>query len=314
LESTYPDSEETGYLLPFELGERFGYVDSAGRFTINQLKKGYVGLSDANWAEYTAKPDTIEVRDPWNNPLLTIAQGQGYPLFLDGRIFLINAEQNSVTEVDDGGEVRWTYDFAAPLTCVDAAAGLVLAGTLDGAVVLLDADGRLVFPFEPGGSRISVILGCRISSDGSRLALVSGVDDQRFLLLERSGESYKVVYHEFLEDGFRRNVHLAFVDQDNRVIFEREGGLGIYEINARSSLKLPLPGDILATDETGSAGLLFLVLSQSEREKNLVAIRFPGNVIIKAPFHSETVFLKRHDSQLYIGGGMTMASFELDKR
>jgi hypothetical protein len=315
LESAYSDPGGTGDLLPFELGNRFGYVDSQGRFAINQVKKGYVSLSEDYWTEYEARPETIEIRDPRNNALMTIANGRGYPLFLDKRIFLVGEEQNSVSGTDDAGNIRWTYDFAAPLTCVDAAAGLLLAGTLDGSAVLLDAQGQPVFPpFEPGGSRLGVILGCRISRDGSRLALVSGIDAQRFLVLERSGDSYKVVYHEFLEDGFRRNVHLAFVDQDRRIIFEREGGLGIYEINSRNSVSLPLEGDILAVDESGSEGLLFVVAAQSERRKNLTAIRFPGTVIMNAPFQSETVFLKRHDSRLYIGGGMIMASFELDKR
>lgn len=314
LESTYPDSEETALLLPFKLGNRFGYVDSEGRYTINQVKKGYVALSEEYWTEYEAVPKTIEVLDPRNNSRLTIENGQGYPLFLDKRIFLVKEEQNSVAELDTSGAVLWTYDFTAPITCIDAAAGLVAVGSLDGAVELLDNTGKRIFFFEPGASRLSVILGCRISGNGSHLAVVSGIDDQRFLVLERFGDSYKVIYHEFLEDGFRRNVHLAFIDRDRRILFEREGGLGIYEINARNSLKLSLQGEIAAVDESGGDNLLFLVLAQGERQKRLVAVRFPETVIINAPFQSGDVFFKRRNSQLYIGGGMTLASFALDKR
>jgi hypothetical protein len=314
LESAYPVSEETGPLLPFKLGNRFGYVDSEGRYTINQVKKGYVELSEEYWTEYDAVPEIIEVLDPRNNSRLTIENGQGYPLFLDKRIFLIKEEQNAVAELDTSGAVLWTYDFTAPITCIDAAAGLTAVGSLDGAVELLDSTGKRIFFFEPGASRLSVILGCRISGDGSYLTVVSGIDDQRFLVLERFGDSYKVIYHEFLEDGFRRNVRLAFIDRDRRILFEREGGLGIYEINARNSLKLPLPGEIAAVDESGGDGLLFLVLAQEEGRKRLVAVRFPGTVIINAPFQSEDVFFKRRNSQLYIGGGGTLASFELDKR
>ncbi|MDR2020802.1 MAG: WD40 repeat domain-containing protein [Treponema sp.] len=314
LESAYPDSEETESLLPFTLGDRFGYVDSEGRYTVNQVKKGYVALSEEYWTEYEAVPETIEVLDPGNNSRLTIENGRGYPLFLDKRIFLVKEEQNAIAELDVSGAVLWTYDFTAPITCIDAAAGLVAAGSLEGSVELLDNRGKRIFFFEPGASRLSVILGCRISGDGSYLAVVSGIDDQRFLVLERFGDSYKVIYHEFLEDGFRRNVHLAFTDRDRRILFEREGGLGIYEINARNSLKLPLQGEIAAVDESGGDDLLFLVLAQGERRKRLVAVRFPGMVIINAPFQSEDVFFKRRNSRLYIGGGMTLASFELDKR
>jgi hypothetical protein len=314
LESNYPDSQGEGPLLPFQLGDRFGYVDPEGHYAVNQVKKGYVELSDELWTEYEAVPETLTILDPRNNPVVSIENGQGYPKFLDKRVFLIHNEQTAVSEADPSGKILWTYDFEAPLTCIDAAAGLTAVGTLDGSVEVLNGEGRLVFSFVPGASRIPVILNCRLSNDGSRLAIISGIEDQRFLLLERFGDSYRVVYHEFLEDGFRRAVYLAFVDQGNRIVFEREGALGIYEINARNSLRLPLEGNILVMDETGSDGILFIVMAQAGLRKNLVAVRFPGTVIINAPFQSEEVFLRRYGRRLYIGGGMTMAAFELDNK
>ncbi|MFP3089021.1 PQQ-like beta-propeller repeat protein [Treponema sp. TIM-1] len=315
LESDYPDFEDTGPLIPFELGGRFGYVDSQGNFALNRIKGGYVSLSKDRWAEYQAMPESIEVRDPLNSRIVTIKNSRGYPKFLDNRVFIINYEQTSLSLVDESGTVQWTHDFAAPLTYMDAAAGLIVTGSLDGTVELLDGNGRLVFPpFEPGGSRYSVILGCRISRDGSKLAMVSGIDPQRFLLLGRFGDSYKVIYHEFLPQGFRREVHIAFIDNDNRVVFERNGGLGVYTIQTRKSLFLPLDGDIHAIDGSGDDGLLFVITSESEFRKNLVVIRLPETKIIEAPFISQAVFLGRQDSRVFIGGGTTMVSFELDKK
>jgi hypothetical protein len=315
LESDYPDFKETGPLIPFELGRRFGYVDSQGYFVLNRVKGEYISLSKDLWAEYQALPESIEVRNPLSSRIITIKDSRGYPKFLDNRIFIINYEQTSLSLVDDFGTIQWTHDFAAPLTYMDAAAGLILTGSLDGMVELLDGNGRLVFPpFEPGGSRYSVILGCRISRDGSKLAIISGIDPQRFLLLERFGDSYKVIYHEFLSRSFRREVHLAFIDNDNRVVFERDRGLGIYTIQTRKSLFLPLDGDIHAIDGSGDDGLLFVITAEPGLRKNLVVIHLPGTKIIEAPFISQTAFLGRQGSRVFIGGGTTMASFELDKK
>jgi hypothetical protein len=315
LESDYPEFEDTGPLIPFELGGHFGYVDSQGRFALNRLKQGYISLSKDLWAEYQALPESIEVRNPQNSRIITIKNSRGYPYFLEGRIFMINQEQTSLSLVDTSGTVLWTHDFAAPLTYMDAAAGLIVTGSLDGTVELLDHTGRLVFPpFEPGGSRYSVILGCRISQDGSKLAIVSGIDPQRFLLLERFGDSYKVIYHEFLSHAFRREVHLAFIDNDNRVVFERNGGLGIYTIQTRKSLFLPLDGNIHAINGSGDDGLLFVITAESGLRKNLVVVRLPGTKIIEAPFKSQTAFLGRQGPRIFIGGGTTMVSFELDKK
>ncbi|MDR1948616.1 MAG: WD40 repeat domain-containing protein, partial [Spirochaetaceae bacterium] len=300
--------------LPFKLDKYFGYVDSRGFFVINQIRKGYVSISEEYWAEYEAVPETLAILDPRKNVLGRINHPGGYPFFLDKKIFLINNEQNSLTLADSSGTVRWVHDFAAPITDVDAAAGLVLAGSLDGTVELLDEEGERLFFFEPGGSRLSVILGCRISGDGSKLAIISGYDDQRFLLLEQFGDSYRVSYHEFIADGFRRPVHLAFVDNDNRVVFEREEGVGIYDINTRNSLKIPLDGSISAIESSGRDNLIFIITSKPGNQKKLVAIRFPGTIIMEAPFKSGDSFLGRRDSRLYLGGGTTMAAFDLDKR
>jgi hypothetical protein len=312
-------------LIPFEVGNRFGYVGDDGYFTINQLKKGQVSLSDEYWTEYDVLPGVVRIWDPRNQPVLTIENPGGYPLFLDNQIYVLGDEQNSLSALDRDGNTLWTRDFPAPLTCVDGAAGYVLAGTLDGAVELLDPLGRPLIPaFEPGGSRLSVILGCAISKDASMLAIVSGIDDQRFLLLERSGDTYKVVYHEFLGDGFRREVYVAFIENDSRVAYEREGGLGLYEIPSRTSIALPLDGTISAMDNTGGGRYLFVITTPLVRDqgggslgkkpwKRFVVIRLPGTIVINAPFRSESAFFNRRGERLFVGGDSTLAYFELRK-
>jgi hypothetical protein len=303
--------------IPFSLGGQFGYISRDGFFSVNQVKKANISLSAEHWAEYEAEPDRITVYDSDGETFTLIENPRGYPFFLDGRTFLISSEQNVISEIDRSGAVSWAYEFPAPLTCVDAAAGLVLAGSLDGVIGLLDGGGRQVFTFEPGGSRYAVILGCAMSRDGSRLAIISGIDDQRFLILERFGANasdYKVVYHEFLDDGFRRPVHITFVENDRWVVFERDGGLGFYEINARQAGKVALKGEISAIDQSGGQGMVFVIISRFGDTKELVGIRLPGRIIIESPFRSEEVFLGRIDSRLIVGGGQTLVSFDLEKR
>jgi hypothetical protein len=324
LESTYAlsdlKSQNAEDFFPFRLGSRFGYVNNNGNFTINQMKgqNQRVSLSQDKWTEYAAAPEKIEVRNPLNEVVLVIDRAPGYPFFLDKRIFFLSKERNSLSLADDAGNVLWVFDFAAPITVIDAANDFVLVGLLDGSVTVLNGQGRRIFFFEPGGSRIPGIYGCAISKDATRLALVSGLDLQRFLVLERYGNEdsldYKVIYHEFLEDGFRRSVNVTFIDNDNRVAFERQGSLGLYDINARKSIRLPLEGEIQTIDEIGTDQLLFLITSQGEGQKRFVGVQLPGSVIIEAPFKSETFFLGRRDSRVYVGGAMTLASFELEKR
>jgi hypothetical protein len=321
LESDYPvtigaaSGQEDKDPLPFLLGDRYGYVGDDGKFLINTIRKAGVSVSEKYWAEYEALPSSVQVLNPMNENVLVINNTKGYPLFLDGRIFMVGSEQNSLTAVGPGGKELWTYDFPAPLTCVDAAGGAILAGTLDGALILLNASGSPVFtPFEPGGSRFSVILGCALSRDASRIAVVSGIDEQRFLLMERSGDIYRIIYHEFLGTGFRRPVHVSFVDNDGKAVFEREGGLGIYDIGSRVCANLPIRDEITVLDNSGGDRFLFLITTGGPGEKRFIVIRYPSSVVINVPFKSDNAFFTRRDNKIYLGGNLTIASFELEKK
>jgi hypothetical protein len=134
--------------------------------------------------------------------------------------------------------------------------------------------------------------------------------------LERFGpgnNDYKVVYHEFLDDGFRRPVYISFIEDDHWVVFERGGGLGFYDINSRQAEKVSLNGEVSAVDQRGGEGMVFVIISRHDNARELTGIRLPGKVIIRSPFKSEEVFLGRMDSRLIVGGGQILAAFDLEK-
>jgi hypothetical protein len=336
LESDAPVSvggalQEQEGLFPFTLGSHFGYVNAEGSFLVNNVKKGGIYLSENLWTEYGAEPEIIEIKDKNAQTTMKIENPGGYPILLDERVFILGSEQNALSEIDKDRNVLWNYEFGAPLTCIDAAGGLVVTGSIDGVVEILDTEGKRVFYFEPGGSRFSVILGCAVSRNGSRIGIISGVDQQRFLLLERFGNSgdYKVIYHEFLSDGFRRPVLISFTDEDSRVVFERAEGLGCYNIKSRQGFSIPLDGEIAAVDNSGDKGFFFLINSRSVRRKELIGIRFSqdkklavskfrgdtsGVIFMKAPFTSDNVYLGRNGSMIVTGGGKKLISFVMEEK
>jgi len=336
------DVQETGRqnlkLLPFILGSHFGYVDSSGQFTVNRNIINNIYLSNDMWSEYNAEPARIEIKNIQEETIINIENPQGYPVLLDNRVFILGSEQNSLSEIDRNGNIRWSYEFGSPLTCVDAGAGLLLTGSLDGIIEIFNYYGERIFYFEPGGSRYGIILGCAVSGDGSRIGIISGIDQQRFLLLERFGNSdgesggdYKVVYHEFLDDGFRRHVRILFVDEDRRLVFERSGGINCYNIRTRQGIFIPLDGEIKIIEDSGDQGFLFLVTSHGFFEKKLIGINFPQDswfpfsfsskngftdtdaIFLKAPFKSDDVFLGRTGTMLVAGGGTALISFVLEE-
>jgi len=314
-------------LLPFILNSHFGYVDSSGKFAVNRIKTSDIYLDEKMWTEYGNILSSIEIKNISQETIINIENTKGYPFLLDNRVFIFGSEQNELSEIDNNGNTIWTYDYGAPLTCIDTAAGLVLTGSLDGIIEILDAKGKRIYFFEPGGSRYPVILGCAISRNGSRIGIISGIDKQRFILLERFGNNeYKVIYHEYLETGFRRPVHITFIDEDSQIVFEREGGIGCYNIKSRRTIFIPLDGKIAAVDNSGDQGLLFLIVSHPMQRNELIGIKIPqdnfflrsvdmrSTIFLKAPFRSADVFLGRKDSMFVVGGGKTLISFNLEEK
>lgn len=316
-----------GYLVPYIQGGRFGYAASGGTLILNKKKDQNISISGEYWSEYGAAPEELVIRTPLDGGEIRIQNANGYPFFLDGRIFIIGKDQCSLSELDGEGRVIWSYDFEAPITSLDAAGGRLLAGTLDGMIELLDNAGKTVFPSYAPAARIPLIAGCRISSDGSKIALVAGIDQQRFIFLERYGANdYRVTYHEFLRgEAFRREIHIAFINGDTKVVFEQPGALGIFDVQTRTRSALPLPGTggtIEAMDGSGADGLFFIITSEGSgtkgERKRLAALSVAedntgGKVLLSAPFKSENVFLARRGGDLFVGGGTTLALFRLDK-
>lgn len=328
-------TEVSGQLIPFDLGYNFGYIDTAGHFIVNRIKSSEIALSKNMWIEYPAEPENIEIKNIEGETIINIQNTRGYPILLDDRIFIFGSEQNSLSEIDRSGNVKWTYEFGSILTGIDVASDLVLAVSIDGVVEILNSQGERIYFFQPGGSRLEAIYGCAISKNGSRIGIVSGIDPQRFLLLEQFGtdpndRDYRVIFHEFLDSGFRRPVRVSFIDEDARVVYERQGGIGCYNIKSRRSIYIPLNGEVTAIDESGDSGLFFLITRHIRQplHRELVGIRLPEEnsfintlqnpIFIKAPFKSDSVYLKRVQTQsgsmLIVGGGAALASFDLEEK
>ena len=314
LDTSYPASADPATLIPFESGGRFGYVDSNGVFAINRVKKENVYLSTELWTEYSGTPDKINIKNPFGEDRIVLENPGGYPFFLDGKIFLLSNEQYSIARLSDTGETLWSRDFAAPVTCADSAAGIFIAGLLDGTVEVISENGEWLYSSEPTGSRIAAVFGCAVAASGKAIAVICGIDAQRFLYIEQFGPNWRITHHEFLGEGLRRNVYVAFIDGGTRVLFEREDGVGIYDTEKRAAHKVHLNGKITGIDREGGNGMVLLITSDTDAKKRLIAIRYPDTIVIEAPFESARTFLSRSGNTVFVGGGGALASFGIEKK
>jgi len=227
-----PSAGRGGHLHSFALGTSYGYFDTEGGLRYLAEKTFGVSLSDQGFAAYDRAPASITWRDTSGVPRF-VTKDPGYPFMAGGRRFLVAGNQATISEIGDSGELIWKRDFPSIVTAFDANSRLAIFGTLDGHVIGIDARGKELFSFAPGGSRIEGIFGCCVSPDARTLAVVAGLDRQRLVVLELRDASYRVTYHRYLDSDFRRPVAMAFSKTGREMLFEAPKGLGIYDVAGR---------------------------------------------------------------------------------
>jgi hypothetical protein len=88
----------------------------------------------------------------------------------------------------------------------------------------------------------------------------------------------------------------------------------VYELRSRQGTTIALEGAIAAIDSSGGDGRFFVVSSRRAELQELTGVKLPGRVIMRSPFKSYDAFLGRNGSRLFVGGGSTLAAFELEKK
>lgn len=299
-------------LVPFLNVKSFGYFNPEGEFPLVKARGERTLISDRFWADYTASPDKIDLYGNDGKLLFSLAE-RGYPFVSDGKVFVVGSEQNQIIALDESGKAKWRRDFSSTITCADGGAGFSVFGFLDGSIEVLDAKGARVFTFEPGGSRLPMIAAVRLSKDGKKIAVISGIDPQRFILLEKSGNSYKVAHHEYLDKGFRRPVQTAFVANDRYVAFERERGLAVYDVSSRKTAVIGIKGRIVSFEDEGEDRRFFLI-SDLGSHRELVGLKLPSEVFMRAPFLGGESFITRRDGRVYLGGNGAVAALDINTK
>ena len=222
MDSTSVTSSSVGPTRAVVAQGRAGYFDSN-----HSLTAFYAADRIAANDEWLALPgeDGVEIIEPDGRLRVRIPLS-GTPLIRRDSLYLYHEEAGRLTQVaPQDGRVLWTQNFLSPLTVLDAAQERTFVGLLDGRAFVFGSSGDLLLEYRPGGSRIEAIYGGAFSDDGKSLALISGLDPQRFVLLEERKNGYRPVTHHDTGTDFRRGVPVGFVAGGGRILYEGNGSV-----------------------------------------------------------------------------------------
>ncbi len=200
----------------------------------------------------------LEIKDR-ENRILSRSAAEGYPVARNGNLFLYDGAGILRKIRPSNGEVLWRREYLSPLTVLDAVGERTLIGLLDGRAEIITDSGEIILSYRPGGSGIEAVYGGALSSDGSMVALVAGVDPQRFVLLQERKNGFRPVTHHDTGTDFRRAVRVGFVRGDQEVLYESENSVSSVDCDDFSIDKLMMEGDAEAWSDGAEGGELLLL-------------------------------------------------------
>ena len=301
--------------IPFVLGTQFGYISANGHLLANRSlqKNQMVSITPSLLSIYTTNPDSVTITNQQNKKEILINNPGGYPLLFGDSSFIIGKDQDSISAIKDDGSVQWKYFFPSPITAIDYKAKKLLIGTLDGSIYVLGPEGDTLFTFQPGGSRLSVIVGAALSSDGNKIALISGIDKQRFILLEKSSQTYKVLDHYFLNSDFRRPVLIKFIQDNQYILFEGENSFFAFDSVKQKMHVISLEAPLIAIEELKKDQTLF-ILAGGDTKKQLIVFKLPDRKLVTSSFTARDSFLVPVDNQILLGSDTVIVSLSMPKQ
>ena len=299
--------------IGFRIGNIFGYATPQGTIKYLDTTQFNVAMENGKFVNYSSVSKNLVEKDASGRIVLSI-NSDGYPLFIGGRFFIISTDRTALSEINEQGSTLWSRDFGSLITAMDSNSTTTVVGLLNGSIEVVGKTGKELFHYRPTGSKLPAIYGCAISASGDHIAMVSGLEPQRFTLLTRDPKSeYRPQRVVDLGTDIRRETYLHFFPGIPNVYVEVPNAVEYYSTTGASSGKIPVSGSIASM--AAQNGLVYAVSSQSSQAgAELTAFAPSGGVVARQNFANGALFLKAIDKSIYLGTGhrLMRIDFELE--
>jgi len=300
-------------LIPFKTQGVFGYLDPEGKLCFKDRVLYDTALSSSGFINYSRLSETLVLRNTGGDIMESI-DAQGYPDFPSDRLLVFSADRSHVSEFSIQGKQLWSRSFRALVTSMDVTDEYILAGLLNGTLLLLSAEGEPIYSVTPGGSRLEVIYGCACTADASRLAAVSGIDPQKLLLIEKKNEVYRLEEAAVLEEPVRHSVFMKFTPDGEFLLLSIDKKTMMYSVEDARLQEVYTDG-VLEGVHLSDAGELSHFFFRTGTEEALLSVMdiggyFRDDIIV----HGGSVYLEGEDNMILLGVGRYFIRIDQEER
>ncbi len=306
-----PALPPAGTDFTFSIGGKAGFFNPEGATYSVEPPSSAVLMGENSWL--TLPPGNAAVKTVMNmqgEKLGSIPPAE-IPFFIRNRLFSTSYDAMGLVAYSDLGKPLWNYTFPCQVSGFDANESVSVAGLIDGSVEILDKTGKQLLSFTPGGSRLQVILGISSSVTGNYVAMVSGIDRQRLVVLGRGDKDYRVVAHRYLESDFRTPVSVFILPDDRYVLYQQPEGIGVFSLDGKENAMLPVKAETFTVHQ-GYKKDLYFIMAKSKGNVELVVFSPPDRLLGRTRLPPETEFYRFSDRHLFLGydSGLSRIDFK----
>lgn len=295
--------------IPFRIGNTLGFVTGNGKL-LGRQNVTYDGTIGNNlyclYSQTQAKSDFYNTE----GKLSVAINDSGFPYLTNHRIYIFSPGGDSVAAYDFQGNLVWERQNSDVITAFNDSESGTIIGYSNGQLTYIDRDGNTVFSFIPGGSQYPLIFGAAVSSDGRYAACISGVENQRFILISIKDRQYKIIYHEYLPGDIKTNLTVQFDNDSGYVYYQRAEGLGVVSLKTKKLHLMPVKGKVLyiGTDNSN----LTSILSVTDGGSSVVSIyENPYYLLAETEFTCNDSYLIQKNNSIYLGIDGTLSKINL---
>ncbi|NLM00713.1 MAG: hypothetical protein GX220_04590 [Treponema sp.] len=301
-------------LIPFKLGQNFGYFTQEGKVASFQTFPFKVSISSSFFTIFS-NDSVIHTIFKKNGKEQCKIFSSGFPFIEDERIYIFAPGGSIVSSFNIEGKQNWRYESYVPIVAFRSSEGACVVGLADGSLLHFKNDQTEPTFFVPGGSNYQIILGADVSKSGELVACVSGLEKQRFVVSRILDGQSKILFHEYLTGELTEQTFVKFAyahsDLEAVVFFQHADGLGIFSLEELKIHNINLEGKILSVAFSPQKKYVFVLSKIDENTFSIYMINNYYQLVGSVRFDAEYAFLHTQNNSLYIGKNFSISRFDL---
>ena len=299
-------------LIPFRLKKEFGYISSSGN--ISYINEIFYNVTQNNnyFINYSTITDNLIINRN-DGSFVTNLKTDGFPFFIDERLFVVSANSKRVSEWNIDGNNLFTFENESELTSCDANKNIFIIGTVDGSVTVIDKEKKAEKLLKPELSRINAVYGIAVSDNSDFIAMITGIDPQYMIIMKKKNNKYNRFYTYQFADNLRYSRYISFFNNDRYLCFESSKIFYCFDFFSKKLNKIDLSATITNIEYISSLNFFAVTTKMDDGKSDFIFIDPACQKLYSKTIFSDFNYIAGSGDRVLFGSDQTIFAVDFIK-